>query len=218
LPRYHIQEGFIMKKLRAVSLASLLVSGLALADTVDNPGDFNLAFDDGVLKIGILDPASQISQLTIAGTVDGDGNVTIPADRFVVPDFQVDSPVGPVTVRFVPSDATGTLVPLTGEATVMVSMRIRLIHTLLPATCGIGPIDFNLTADSSGDFMGVPYSMDDGTATYVDGLFTVPGSDSCGGLEGTIDGLIGLPCPGVCDTNNYVDGLHGQFDPIFVGS
>jgi len=68
-----------MKKLNLVSLASLLVSALALADTVDNPGDFNLTFDNGVLKIGALDPITQISQLTLAGSVDGDGNVTIPS-------------------------------------------------------------------------------------------------------------------------------------------
>ena len=103
-----------MKQLCAVSLASLVVSALALADTVDNPGDFNLSFDDGVLKIGNLDPVSQISQLTIAGSVDGDGNVTIPAAGIVVPDFTVPSPVGPVTVRFVPlDDASGMLNPLT---------------------------------------------------------------------------------------------------------
>jgi len=204
-----------MKKLNAVSLASLLVSALALADTVDNPGDFNLTFDNGVLKIGTLEPISQISLLTLAGSVDGDGNVTIPAEGIVLPDFQVPSPVGLVTVRFVPlADATGTLIPLTGEATAAVSYRISLIHPLLPDTCGIGPIDINLTSDQDGDYVGVPYSMDDGTATYVNGTFGVPGSDGCGGLEDAIDGLIGLPAP----SGNYVDGLHGQFDTIFVGS
>ncbi len=205
-----------MKNLAVVPLTTLLVCAFALADTVDNPGDFNLSFDDGVLKIGNLDPVSQISQLTIAGSVDGDGNVTIPAESIALPDFTVPSPVGPVTVRFVPlDDATGTLNPLTGEATVTLSMRIRLIHALLPNTCGIGPINVTLTADQDGDFMGVAYSMDDGTATYVNGTFEVPGSDSCGGLESTIDGIVGLPSP---SGNNYVDGLHGMFDPVFVGS
>jgi len=205
-----------MKQLCAVSLASLVVSALALADTVDNPGDFNLSFDDGVLKIGNLDPVSQISQLTIAGSVDGDGNVTIPAAGIVVPDFDVPSPVGPVTVRFVAlDDATGTLNPLTGEATATLSMRIRLIHTLLPDTCGIGPINATLTTNQDGDFMGVAYSMDDGTATYVNGTFEVPASDGCGFFGGTVDSLVGLPSPA---GNNWVDGLHGTFDPVFFGS
>jgi hypothetical protein len=207
-----------MKKL-CVSLASLLVSALAPANTVDNPGPFNLIFDAGTLKIGRLNPVS-IDQLMIAGSVDGDGNVNIPAEGIVLPDYVVTTDIGDVTVRFVPlADATGTLIPLTGEATATVTMRIRLIHPLLPDTCGIGspamPINPTLTTGSDGAFMGVPYSTDTGDATYVNGTFSVPASDGCGFFGGLVDGQVGLPSP---SGNNYVDGLHGTFDTIFFGS
>ncbi len=206
-----------MKKLNAVSLASLLVSAVAMADTVDNPGDFNLAFDDGILKIGRLDQVSVISQLTIAGSVDGDGNVSIPAESIVIPDFVVSVFGVDITVSFVPlADATGTLFPLAGDATATVSMRIGLSAPgVLPDGCGIGPIDIALTTDSDGAFMGVPYSMDDGTVTYVNGTFTVPASDGCGIYGGLINGEVGLPSP---SGSNWVDGLHGTFDTIFTGS
>ncbi|HXN40579.1 MAG TPA: hypothetical protein VN918_02235, partial [Myxococcaceae bacterium] len=107
-----------MKKLcaAAVSVTAFVVSGLAFADVVDNPGPFNLTFDSGILKIGQLSPMA-IDQLTIAGSVDGGGNVTIPIAGIALPDFVLGTPIGNITVRFVPlTDGTGSLNPLTGDA------------------------------------------------------------------------------------------------------
>src|ERR1700687_2065938 len=118
-----------MKKLcaAAVSVTAFVVSGLAFADVVDNPGPFNLTFDSGILKIGQLSPIA-IDQLTIAGSVDGGGNVTIPMAGIVLPDFvPTRNPLGNITVRFVPlPDGTGSLNPLTGDAGAAISFRVRL--------------------------------------------------------------------------------------------
>ncbi len=163
-----------MKKLCALSLVSLVASALALADTVDNPGTFTLNFDAGTLQIGRLNPVA-IDALTITGSVDSAGNVTIPIEAIVLPDFVVTTDIGDVTVRFIPlADGSGLLDPLAGDATASVSFRIRLIHSLLPAGCGIGPVDATLTTGTDGGLTGVPYDMGDGTATYVNNTFEVP--------------------------------------------
>jgi len=204
-----------MKKLCAV-VVSLVVSGLAFADVVDNPGPFNLTFDSGILKIGQLSPMA-IDQLTIAGSVDGGGNLTIPMAGIVLPDFVLTgTPIGNITVRFVPlTDGTGSLNPLTGEAGAAISFRVRLINSLLPAGCAIDPINVALTTGTDGGLTGVAYSAVDGTASYVDNTFAVPRTSNCGLFGGAIDGQIGLPS---ASGNNFVDQLHGTFDTIFVGS
>jgi hypothetical protein len=203
-----------MKKLCAV--VSLVVSGLAFADVVDNPGPFNLTFDSGILKIGQLNPMA-IDQLTIAGSVDGDGSVTIPMAGIALPDFTLTgTPIGDVIIRFVPlADGTGSLNPLTGDAVAAISFRVRLINTFLPAGCAIDPINAALTTGTDGALTGVPYSPDDGTATFVNNTFAVPRTSNCGLFGGAIDSQIGLPSG---SGNNFIDQLHGTFDTIFVGS
>lgn len=204
-----------MKKLCAV-VVSLVASTVAVADVVDNPGSFNLTFDSGILKIGNLNPVA-IDQLTIAGSVDGGGNVTIPTAGVALPDFVLTgTPIGAVTVRFVPlSDGTGSLNPLTGDATAAISFRVRLINSLLPAGCAIDPINVALTTGTDGSLTGVAYSPTDGTVTYVENSFAVPRTSNCGLFSSAIDSQIGLPSG---SGNNYVDQLHGAFDTIFVGS
>jgi hypothetical protein len=207
-----------MKKVFAevAALAALVVSGWALADVVDNPGPFNLTFDSGTIKIGQLNPMA-IDQLSIAGSVDGAGNALIPAAGIVLPDFTLTgTPIGNVTIRFVPlTDGTGVLNPLTGEASAAISFRVRLINSLLPAACAIDPVNLALTTGTDGGLTGVAYSMDDGTATYVDNTFAVPRTSNCGLFGGAIDSQIGLPSG---SGNNFVDQLHGTFDTLFVGS
>src|SRR5258708_34271668 len=101
-----------MKKLCAV-VVSLVVSGLAFADVVDNPGPFNLTFDSGILKIGQLSPMA-IDQLTIAGSVDGGGNVTIPMAGVGFSPFFLSNPHGDNPPRFLPPPArTPPLTPPT---------------------------------------------------------------------------------------------------------
>lgn len=209
-----------MKRFRAVRCATLLVCSVALADTVDNPGPFTQTFDAGTIKIGSQQPPFDIIDLQIQGDVDGDGNVRIPAENVVLPDLHIDTPFGTVTARLVAaSDASGTLNPLTGDATINLPLRVNLILPgILPPGCGVGPTDVTLTTGSDdGVHFGVPYNPDpaDGSATYVNYTFSVPRSAGCGLFGSFIDGQVGLPSsPG----NNYVDGLHGIFDPVFFGS
>jgi hypothetical protein len=207
-----------MKKLFAqvLSLTALVVSGLAFADVVDNPGPFNLTFDSGTIQIGQLNPMA-IDQLSIAGSVDGDGNLLIPSEGIVLPDSTLTgTPLGNITIRFVPlTDGTGSLNPLTGEAGAAISFRVRLINSLLPASCAIDPVNLALTTGTDGGLTGVAYSAEDGTATYVENTFAVPRTSNCGLFAGAIDSQIGLPSG---SGNNFVDQLHGTFDILFVGS
>ena len=198
------------------SVACVAASGLSFADTVDNPGSFTLTFDSGVIKIGRQDPMP-INQLSIAGSVDGGGNVFVPASGIVLPDGTLDAPIiGTVTVRYTPlADATGLLNPLTGDANATLSFRVSLINPFLPSTCRIEPVNLTLTNGTDGGLTGVPYSMDDGTATYVNNTFSVPRSSGCGIFGSSIDSQIGLPAD---SGTNYVDQLHGTFDTVFVGS
>ena len=187
------------------------------ADTVDNPGSFQLTVNSGYIKIGSqrfdIDPGSAP---VFQGMVDGDGFVVIPASGIAFPDTTVDVPVlGTVTVRIeFPEDAAGTLNPLTGLADLTITIRVRLLNRLLPAGCGIGPISPVLTTDVSGDLTGVPYDQNAGTALYVSNDFSVPRSSGCGAFAGAIDGFAGLPSPA---PNNEIQ-LAAQFDPIFTGS
>jgi len=200
-----------------LSLGFALSPRLSLADPVDNPGDFVLAFDSGTLKLGNLDEMA-IAAFSVSGTVlDGDGNVFIPAAAIILPDATVPAPIiGDVTVRFEPlADAIGTLNAVTGDATAGLSVRVHLINPLLPPGCALTPVDIALTSGSDGGLTGIPYSMDDGTATYVNNSFAVPRSSGCGFFGGIIDSQIGLPSP---PPRNYVNNLHGTFDPIFTGS
>jgi hypothetical protein len=197
-------------------LASLVICSAASADTVDNPGDFALTFDTGIIKIGSLDPMS-INQLSISGSVDSAGNITVPVSGIVLPDATISAPIiGNITVRYVPlADSTGVLNPLTGESSATLSIRVRLINPFLPSTCAIDPINVTLTNGSDGSLTGVGYDPSDGTVTYVNNTFAVPRSQGCGLFAGSVDGTIGLPSPA---GNNYIDQLHGTFDPVLVGS
>lgn len=202
-----------------ISLAVFALSArISSADPVDNPSDFVLTFDTGTIKIGNLDEMA-IGALSIAGTVlDGDGNVFVPASGIMLADTTLVAPIiGNVTVRFEPlSDATGTLNAVTGDATAGLSVRVRLINPSLPPACAITPVNIVLTIGADGDLVGIPYSMDDGTASYVNNSFSVPATSGCGALFGPIiNSQIGLPSN---PPRNFVNNLHGTFDPIFTGS
>ncbi len=202
--------------LLAASVALVVVSSLAIADPVDNPGDFTLAFDTGVIKIGNLQEYD-FSGVSIAGTVlDVAGNVFIPTAGVAVPDIVVPSQLGNVTLHFVSlSDGTGSLNAVTGDATFAISLRLFLMNPSLPPDCRLDRVDLALTTGTDGTMTGVPYNMADGTATYVNNSFSVPVTSGCGFLGPTIDSLVGLPAgPGV----NYINNLHGTFVPVFVGS
>lgn len=205
--------------------ALMLTAGLALAammpfviaDTIDNPGDFVITATGGYIRVGTqqftLDPANPPS---ISGSVDDGGNVVIPITGILFPETVVNVPlIGDVIVRIAPQgDAMGTLNPITGQANFTVSLKIQLVNRLLGANCGIGPVTANVTTGVSGSLMGMPYNMDDGTATYVNNEFSVPRSSGCGLLGGAIDTFAHLPSN---PPNNEIV-LSVVFDPVFTGS
>jgi len=197
------------------ALLSLVFTSFAVADPVDNPGDFTLGFDSGRIKIGSLDP-SDFSGVTFAGTVlDTAGNISA---TVAVADITISgTPLGDVILHFVPlSDVAGSLDAVTGLTTLSVSVQMFLVNPNFPPECRIDRMDIALTTDTDGTLTGIPYAMTDGTATYVNNSFSVPTTTGCGFIFGPlIDSYAGLPAdPGV----NYIDNLHGAFSTIFTGS
>jgi hypothetical protein len=208
-------KGDAVKK-NALLSASLLLAfaSLAVADPVDNPGDFTLDFDTGRIKIGNL-PEGDFVGVSVAGTVlDTAGNISA---SVAIPDITVGSPLGDFTLHFVAlADAVGSLDAVAGGATLSVPLQMFLMNPNLPPECRIDRMDIALTTDAEGTLTGIPYDMTDGTATYVNNSFSVPVTTGCGLVFGAlIDSYVGLPAePGV----NYIDNLHGTFSTVFTGS
>ncbi|MBI1746600.1 MAG: hypothetical protein HYR55_08435 [Acidobacteria bacterium] len=206
-----------MAVLLAISLFAMVSSPFTLADTVDNPGDFVITATSGYIKVGTqqfnINPDSPPS---IGGSVDTDGIVTIPISGIEFPDTVISVPlIGDITVRMEPQgDAMGALNPITGEANFSISLKVRLINSLLGSNCGIGPINAIMTTGSSGSLVGVLYDQSLGTATYVNNEFGVPRSSGCGLFGSIIDSFARLPSN---PPNNEIL-LNVQYDPIITGS
>lgn|SRR5262249_45470539 len=201
----------------AAAFASFALYGAATADPVDNPGPFNLHFDNGTLVIGALEPFT-ITSLDVSGQIlDTTGALVIPRDSIILPDATIPAPIiGDVIVHFEAlQDATGNLNALTGDMTTTLAMRVHLINPFLPASCGITPDPLNLTSGTDGALTGTPYSPDTVDVTLVNNSFAVPRSDGCGLFGGAIDSAVGLPSPSGA---NSLDQLHGTFDIQFTGS
>jgi len=201
----------------AAAFASFALYGAAVADPVDNPGPFNLHFDNGSLVLGALAPFT-IDSLDISGQIlDTSGAINIPADAIVLPDAVIPAPIiGDVIVHFrALQDATGNLNALTGDMTATLALRVGLENQFLPAGCGITPDPLVLTSGTDGGLMGIPYSPDTVDVTLVNNSFGVPRSDGCGLFGGAIDSAVGLPSP---PGANSLDQLHGTFDTQFTGS
>ena len=201
----------------ALAMSLVLLMPWVVADTVDNPGDFTLVATSGYIQVGAQQfNINPDNPPTINGSIQTDGTVTIPTAGIMFPDVAIMVPIiGSITVRIEPqSDAVGVLNPITGQANFTISLRIRLIHSLLGSNCGIGPVTATITTDQSGALVGVPYDQTVGTAVYVNNEFGVPRSSGCGLFGGTIDSFAGLPSnPG----NNAIV-LSVQYDPILTGS
>src|SRR5260370_15675661 len=163
-----------MKKIVLLSASlSLVFAPLAVADPVDNPGDFTLDFDAGRIKIGSLDP-SDFAGVSFAGTVlDTAGNISA---SVAVSDITISgTPLRDVTLHFVSlSDVVGSLDALTGLTTLSVSLHMFLVNPNFPPECRIDPMDIALTTDTDGTLTGILYDMTDGTAPYVDNSSSVP--------------------------------------------
>ena len=125
---------------------------------------------------------------------------------------------GVLTVQVQPQSAsTGTINPMTGNATLGLSMRLSITGTAggfdLGSGCGIGPFTMNLRTGATtppapfDPLVGVPYNPTTGQATLVDNNFSVPGASSCGplnGANGPLSAAFGVPAPAGINTATLI--------------
>src|SRR4051812_9801186 len=202
----------------AASAALLVGAPAAGAATVGNPGAFDATFTGGQLSVfagSASVPITAASPVSVAGTIDENGNITIPAGGLSFPNFHAEPiPGTTVDVQLVSDGASGTLNPTTGAAAI--TARTHIIATiagLINDTCRVGtpaaPVELPLTSGTSGAVTGVPYSPSDGSATLVSS-FTLgsidcdnPANDPANNV--TVASLAGL-------ANELT--LSGRLDPI----
>jgi PKD repeat protein len=174
--------------------------------------------------------------VTLSGSIDGAGNVTIPPSGVVFPTYYVpvqdpfNGLIYPVAATVVPTtSATGTLNPINGAAALRVRFYIRLegqpLGVGLGSTCTIGtaasPIDINvLTTGVTSPpapalpISGVPYSASTGQLRVVNNSFSVPGASGCPiglfNLNDIINQQLLLPSP--AGANSAV--IDGRTTPV----
>lgn len=174
-------------------------------DGIDNDGDGLVDAADGGCSIVGAPAGTTVSQddseivdgyqpkvdVAINGSIDAQGNVTVPASGIVFPTAYValtTNPADVVTAKVTATaPATGSLNPLSGDVSLQVKLRVQMtgspFYAPLGSNCYIGtpanPITLNLTSAQSGDRYGSRYNTNSGTATLVDGQFAVPGATGC---------------------------------------
>jgi len=166
--------------------------------------------------------------ISISGTIDAAGNVTVPQSGVVFPPVFLSLDGDLLTVRIQPTaPGTGNLDPLTGIATVNVFVRIKLegspLGISLGGSCFIGsagsPLALQLTTETTSPpgpnqpISGTRYSAETGTATLVNNTFSVPGASGCGPLglaNGPINDELGLPSA----SGNNTAVLEGKINPV----
>jgi PKD repeat protein len=161
---------------------------------------------------------------TISGTITGTGAISIPQSGIYFPPAYLDASGSILTARIQPTGpATGNLNPLTGAATLNVSLRVKLEGSpsgiSLGSSCFIGPLALNVTTGTTSPpppntpISGVPYDPANGTGTLVNNSFSVPGASGCGPLglaNGPINDQLGLPS--AAGRNTAI--LEGVLNPI----
>jgi PKD repeat protein len=179
--------------------------------------------------------------VSLTGSIDAAGSVTIPANQVVFPPAYVpvvapDGVTYVVTGTVIPTHpATGTLNPITGEVALRVRFRIGLtgfpLGVDLGSNCSIGtntnPIDLNVLTTGTttppvgvAPLTGAPYNAA-GQATLVNNTFSVPGATGCPlafflifpvDLNAVINEQLGIPSdPGF---NSAV--IVGSTTPVFA--
>jgi PKD repeat protein len=155
---------------------------------------------------------------TITGTIAANGAVTVPQSGIFFPPIYQFAQGGVLTVQIRPTGpGTGNLNPLTGAASLNISLRISITGTAggfdLGSGCGVGPFTLNMTTGTTNPpppnepITGVPYDATTGRATVVNNSFSVPGADSCGPLgaaSGPLGAALGVPAPAGVNTARLV--------------
>jgi 2',3'-cyclic-nucleotide 2'-phosphodiesterase (5'-nucleotidase family) len=168
--------------------------------------DFTAVVEAGTLAIGATEFAfpgcpdgvaadPEVGCIEFSGFIDFvEGTHTVPAANVSFPPvFLEGTAIGDVEVQITAPDGfTGDIDPGTGALTFEGLLEIRV--PLVGAGCGFD-LDIEATTGTSGAADGEALTIvgDIATGTVVDGLFEVPVTSGCGGLGGTVDGLLGLP-------------------------
>ena len=219
-----IDDGLIMIKETDFSLERKDTAACADGEDNDDDGltDFpadpqcSSATDNSEVASGFQPKEDTV----FAGTIQPNGSVTIPQSGIYFPPAYLEAAGSVITAKIQPTaNATGTLNPLTGVATVNASLQVKLEGSAsgvsLGDNCRIGPLNLALTTGTSGSLTGVGYDADLGTATLVSSTFAVPGAAGCGPLNlanGPINDELGLPSP----AGNNTAELVGSTNPTIT--
>lgn len=155
---------------------------------------------------------------TITGTIAANGAISVPQSGIFFPPIYQFAQGGVLTVQIRPTGpGTGNLNPLTGAASLTISLRISITGTAggfdLGSGCGVGPFTLALTTGTTNPpppnepITGVPYDATTGLTTVVNNSFSVPGADSCGPLgaaSGPLGAALGVPAPAGVNTARLV--------------
>ena len=151
-----------------VAITLIVGVGSASAATIANPGPFTASFTSGSGNLGPINLV--LTPVTLSGTIDSAGNVTVPASGVSntaipfstsVSGMAVDGSVSWTAVGAI----TGTLDPASGAASlsgaINVSMPINAPAVLYSGVCSLGTLPITLTTGAPG----APYSQATGTLT-----------------------------------------------------
>ena len=212
----------------------------ACSDTKDNDEDLAIDFPADPECSSAVDNSELVAGLqpkedtTVSGTITAAGAVSVPQSGIYFPPAYLKSGTSVLTARIQPTQAgTGSLNPLTGAASLNISVRVKLEGNPgvdLGSSCFIGPIALNLTTGTTSPplpnlpITGVPYDADAGTATLVNNSFNVPGATGCGlfGVaNSSINTELGLPAAAGKNTARLVGvvnppigkGVRASFTP-----
>ena len=203
--------------LTTASLCSALVfcwtgSAQAAAPTVGNPGALDALVTDMVVRIGGGNPGTFHDAgfpSVRGGTISRGGAVNVPRARLSFPPVTyTHETYGTYTITFVPTgDATGSLDPATGKASIRVQFWARLASQSfdLGPNCGVGseasPIALTLTTGRTSPppptapITGSRYDESTGRLTLVNNSVALPETSNCGLFGGALNAELHLPSP-----------------------
>jgi hypothetical protein len=162
-----------------LTLATVLIGALSLPVQAGADQPFRIAFDENEIELGPIGnlPIGQIDQgASIEGTVDSQGNVSIPKGKFTLPVLGLDEPIEVRGFMGIEEDATGTWDSKTGRLEIQARAGLWLsidiaatiqalqgagvnlgslgplasiIGALGDLTCGFSPMDVTFTTETT---------------------------------------------------------------------
>ena len=162
-----------------LTLATVLIGALSLPGQAGAAQPFQIAFDENEIELGPIGnlPIGQIDQgASIEGTVDSQGNVSIPKGKFTLPVLGLDEPIEVRGYMGIEEDATGTWDAKTGRLEIQAKAGlwlsidiaatiqalqgagvnlgslgplVSIIGALGDLTCGFSPMDVTFTTETT---------------------------------------------------------------------